>query len=158
MPARDMPLRTVSQGLQRLVVVERGSTLLLGIGLAVTCLLGIAVVVDTTSAFLQRRSLMAVADAAALAGAQAMDLDAYYAHGARAGTRLEPGRVVGAVQRHLARYAEAEPNLRVEGIRSDGERVWVRLARAIELPFLGSVRSEEVRVEGVARLDYRSAS
>ena len=141
------------------VADERGSTLLLGIGLAVVCLLTVAVVTDTTAAFLQRRSLMAVADSAALAGAQAMDLDAYYRQGARAGTSLDAARVVSAVQRHLGRFAVSEPDLAVVGIRTDGENVWVRLARPLSLPFLGSVlgegRADEVRVEAVARLDYR---
>ena len=134
---------------------ERGSTLLLGIGLAVVCLLGVVVVVDTTSAFLQRRSLMAVADSAALAGAQAMDLAVYYRDGARAGTPLESGRVDVAVRRHLARYATTEPEMVIESVRTDGQRVWVRLARPIDLPFLRALHSEDVRVEGVARLDYR---
>jgi uncharacterized membrane protein len=137
------------------VTTERGSTLLLGIGLAVVCLLGVVVVVDTTSAFLQRRSLMAVADAAALAGAQAMDMDVYYRDGARAGTRLESGQVVTAVRRHLARYATTEPEMVLDGVRTDGQRVWVQLARPIDLPFLSALHAEDVRVEGVARLDYR---
>ena len=136
---------------------ERGSTLLLGIGLAVVCLLGTVVVVDTTSAFLQRRSLMAVADAAALAGAQAMDLATYYREGAHAGTRLESAQVVAAVRRHLGRYSAAEPLMALDSVGTDGQRVWVRLSRPIDLPFLSAIHPDDVRVEGVARLDYRGA-
>lgn len=74
----------------RLVAVgdERGSVLLLGVGLVIVCLLAIAVITDVSAAFLQRRSLMSVADAAAIAGAQAIDQGAYYANGASVGTRL----------------------------------------------------------------------
>ena len=70
---------------------ERGSVLVLALGLVVICLIAVAVVVDASTVFLARRSLQSAADSAALAGAQAIDLDDYYARGAAVGIVLDPG-------------------------------------------------------------------
>jgi uncharacterized membrane protein len=92
----------------RRVTDERGSILITGAGLIAVCLLAVAVLVDASSAFVQRQQLFALADAAALAGAQAIDLDAYYAEGASAATRLDIGAVPGRVRAHLTRARAAE--------------------------------------------------
>jgi uncharacterized membrane protein len=136
------------------VAEERGSVLLLGIGMVVVCLLAVAVVTDVTSAFLQRRHLFSVADSAALAGAQAVDLDAYYASGASVGTRLSPALVVAAARSHLQGVGDI-PDLKVDGITTDGVTVRVALSAPLRLPFFDGVRDETVRVESTARLDYR---
>jgi len=133
---------------------EQGSVLILGIGMVVVCLLALAVMTDVTSAFLQRRQLMAVADAAALAGAQGMDIDAYYLQGARIGTRLSPAQVAATARRHALDHGGI-PGLAVESVVSDGVTVRVTLSAPLRLPFLGSARSDAVRVTSTARLDYR---
>lgn len=136
---------------------ERGSVLLLGVGFVIVCLLAIAVVTDVSAAFLQRRSLMSLADAAALAGAQAIDRDAYYANGATTGTRLDPGSVRAAATAHIVRAnaSLALPGLRVDAISTDGVRVLVALSAPLQLPFFGVVHQEFAQVESSARLDYR---
>ena len=87
---------------------ERGSVLLLGIGMIVVGILAVAVAVDVSAAFLQRRALMSLGDSAALAGAQSIDLDSYYANGASIGTRLSPVAVASAARRQvgIARRAQ----------------------------------------------------
>ncbi|MDA3022126.1 MAG: pilus assembly protein TadG-related protein [Actinomycetota bacterium] len=136
---------------------ERGSVLLLGVGFVIVCLLAIAVVTDVSAAFLQRRSLMSMADAAAIAGAQAIDQDAYYADGASIGTRLDPGLVRAAALGHLVRTNASTtiPGLQVNGISSDGVHVLVALSSPLRLPFFGSIYQELAKVEASARLDYR---
>lgn len=131
---------------------DEGSVLLLGIGLVVVCLLAVVMVVDASSAFLQRRALMSLADGAALAGAQAIDLDHYYSHGASIGTRLTGPGVVAAARAHLA---SAGTDVTIEQIATDGVHVRVRLSAPVRLPFLGAGRTEVVRAQGSARLDYR---
>ena len=131
---------------------DEGSVLLLGIGLVVVCLLAMVIVVDASSAFLQRRALMSLADGAALAGAQAIDLDHYYAHGASTGTRLSSAGVAAAARAHLA---SAGSEVTIEQIATDGVQVRVRLSAPVRLPFLGLGRTEVVRAQGSARLDYR---
>ena len=136
---------------------DRGSVLLLGVGFVIVCLLAIAVVTDVSAAFLQRRSLMSLADAAAIAGAQAIDQGAYYANGASVGTRLNPGLVRSAAAAHLARTnaASSIPGLHIERISSDGVHVLVALSAPLRLPFFGPVQQELAHVEASARLDYR---
>lgn len=136
---------------------DSGSVLLLGIGFVVVCLLAIAVVADVSVAFLQRRSLMSLADGASLAGAQAIDLDHYYANGASQGTRLTPALVNSAARRHIA-SASGGRDVTIEAISTDGVNVRVRLSSPVRLPFLAAGRTELVRVESSARLDYRPAA
>jgi uncharacterized membrane protein len=136
---------------------DRGSVLLLGIGWIVICLLALAVMTDVTAAFLQRRQLMAVADAAALAGAQTIDLDTYYAQGAQIGTRLSPAQVAAAARSHAVAYGDV-PGMSVDSIVSDGVTVRVALSAPLRLPFFDGIRDETVRVVATARLDYRPSS
>lgn len=136
---------------------ERGSVMLLGIGFVVVCLLAIAVVTDVSAAFLQRQSLMSVADAAALAGAQAIDRDSYYSSGAMVGTRLNPALVRAAAARQLTRsgaFADI-PGLEVQQIATDGVNVVVSLRAPLRLTFFGSLHSDSAVVLSSARLDYR---
>jgi uncharacterized membrane protein len=58
---------------------EEGSILLLTLGFAVVALALVLVVTDASKVFLTRRSLVSVADGAALAGAQSLDRKAFYA-------------------------------------------------------------------------------
>ena len=133
-------------------VDDRGSVLIIGIGLVVVCLLGFAIVADASSAYLQRRALMSSADGAALAGAQDIDLDSYYVRGAGTGTRLEPGAVIRAARAHIRAVA---PDATIERIMTDGVHVRVQLSAPVRIPFLGAGRTERVRVQGSARLDFR---
>lgn len=135
---------------------DRGSALILGIGLLVVCLTGVAVLADASVALLQRQRLLALADGAALAGAQAIDLDAYYARGATESTALDPGAADAAVRRHLAAAAVAET--RLVAVASDGTDVLVTLAGPIRTPFLGALVDGEITVASRARLSYRPAA
>jgi hypothetical protein len=139
---------------------ERGSVLVLGVGLVAVCLLAVVVLVDASAAFLHRQKLLAVADAAALAGAQAIDLPAYYDHGATGATGLDRSQVPLRVRRHLSQSlaASALEGLTVDAVWSDGQQVAVALSSRLHLPFLGDVFTPTVRVESRARLSYRGAS
>lgn len=132
---------------------ERGSVLILGIGWVAVCLLSLIVLVDASAAFLQRRQLVSLADAAALAGAQAIDLNAYYERGASAATRLEPRLVPLRVRAHLDRAgAGAIDGLVLEEVSSDGQAVRVRLSTPLQLPFLAGLVDGRVVAESWARL------
>lgn len=136
---------------------DEGSVLILGIGLVGVCLLSMAVVTDTTSAFLQRRSLYSLADAAALAGAQVIDLASYYANGAGAGTRLDSSAVARKARTFLLAdgIQQEHPGLRIDAVTTDGITVQVDLSAPIRLPFLGALRTDVIQVRSTARLDYR---
>lgn len=133
--------------------------LLLTVGLVVVAVLAALVVIDASAAFLQRRELAAWADTAALAGAQGIDLDAYYRDGASGATRLDEATVVDRVRRHLA---VAPDGIRIEQLSSDGREVRLVLAAPLRLPFLGGLADsarlpDTVVVESRAQLAYRPA-
>jgi len=139
---------------------DEGSVLVMGVGLVVMCLLAVTALVDVSAAFLQRQQVMAVADAAAIAGAQAIDLPAYYADGASAKTGLDPSRVQAAVENHLAR-ADARaviPGLVLARVWSDGRQVVVAMSAPVRLPFLSGLFGGEVSVESWAQLEYRGGA
>ena len=139
---------------------DRGSILVMGATLVAVCLLAVVVLVDATAAFLQRAHVMAVADAAALAGAQTIDLPAYYERGASAITGLDTAMVPARVQAHVrGSLAAAEvPGLRIASVRSDGHRVEVVLDAPLRLPFLAAlVPGARVVARASARLALWSA-
>lgn len=131
--------------------------LVLGLGAVVVCLLALVVGVDASAAFLQRRSLVALADAAAIAGAQGIDLDAYYREGASASTGLDPRLAAQRVMSFLAEAHYAVPGLRLEQVAMDGRTVVVRVSAPLRLPFLSGIDDRAITVESRARLAYRAA-
>ena len=133
---------------------DEGSVLLLGIGWLMACLV---VMIDVSAIMLQRQHLQAASDAAALAGAQGIDLADYYAHGASINTRLDPATVRSRVLLHLEGSSayQALPDLVVERIWTDGDRVQVRLRKPLVLPIFPTVVDldiTDVVVESWSRL------
>ena len=134
---------------------DEGSILVLSLGFIVVCILAVAVVVDASAMFLERRSLQARADSAALAGAQAVDLTDYYARGPAARIVLDPARVRGAVERHVRR-APGEGRLTAVSLR--GSEVVVSMTRRVRPPFSGWLTpagAYDLHVEASAVLSYR---
>lgn len=117
---------------------ERGSTIPLLIGLAGVLLMGIALVINASSAYLQRQSLDTLADGAALRGA---DLGAAgaYADGGLAQVRLlqEKGAVEKVVVAYLSSIGADRdyPGLRVDAYVNTADRsVTVELSAPLDLP------------------------
>ena len=141
----------------RRIGTDEGSVLLLGIGWLFTCLVAVVVMIDISAIMLQRQHLQAASDAAALAGAQGIDLAAYYSQGATINTRLDAGSVRARVLRHLEAsdtYADL-PGLTVDRIWTDGEHVQVSLRKPLVVPILPTLVDVEVSdavVESWSRL------
>lgn len=117
---------------------DRGSVLLLQVFLVVVVVMGITVIADVGSVIGRRTELAATADQAALAGAQTVDLDAYYRHGAGAtSVDLDPQRAAAAVSRYLApaQAAGRIDGLRIEEVTVAGDAVYVTLVGRAPLPF-----------------------
>lgn len=141
------------------IVDDRGSVMLLAIGAVAVAALMLVIGVDASAAFLQRRALTNLADATALAGAQGIDLDAYYRDGVHAQTRLDPASVRARVASFLhGSDASAMDGLRLDGVISDGTSVTVRLSAPLKLPFSGAWAADRVTVEAGARLAYRAGA
>lgn len=136
---------------------DEGSILILGLGFIVICILALGVVVDASAVFLERRSLQAQADAAALAGAQAIDLRAYYASGASARIRLDPARIRSAVQRQVRRDAGSG---RLHDVALRNDVVLVTMTARVRPPLSGWLTpsgAHDLRVQAGAVLNYRPA-
>ena len=135
---------------------DGGSVLLLGVGLVVACGLAVTVLADVSSALIQRQRLLALADGAALAGAQAIDLPSYYAEGATQSTRLDPRQVAAAVREHLEESGgNALDGLHTERVSADSGSVTVALTAPLDLPFFDDLLPQDIEVESTARLGYR---
>ena len=135
---------------------DRGSILILSLGLLVVCVLAVGVVVDASAVFLTRRALQSEADSAALAGAQAIDVESYYARGASDGIRLDPVAVRSAVQRFVRRGSVQG---RLESVDVRGDIVLVRMTGRVRPPFSGWLTPSgayDLEVEAGATLGYRS--
>ena len=135
---------------------DRGSVLILGVGLTAVCLLALVVMVDASAAFLQRRQLLALADAAALAAAQSIDLPAYYEEGASASTRLDVAGLPRRVHAHVAR--SPIEGATVDRVESDGRLVLIAMSSPLRLPFLSGLFADRIRVESRAQLAYRAGA
>lgn len=132
---------------------DRGSVLLLTLGFVVVIVMAIGVVVDASSVFLQRRSLAALADGAALAGAQSIDVDAYYRRGAQAALRPSISQVRSDVLDYLRAAGADHDGVRVERIAVERDVVVVSLRRTARAPLTGWLRVDfPVRAEAGARL------
>jgi uncharacterized membrane protein len=117
---------------------ERGQTSLLIVGFAVSLLMGMAVVVDASAAYLHRQGLDTLADGAAIAGADGgTRTDDVYAEGVGE-RRLGQGAAGAreAVAAHLAqtRARERFPGLRHTVVVGD-DTVRVRVSAPVDLPF-----------------------
>jgi hypothetical protein len=135
---------------------DRGSVLVLAVGLVTILLLGIVVLIDGSAAFLQHRALLSVADSAAIAGAQAIDVAAYYRDGASSATTIDPAAVPARVRALVSRFRDDLPEgLVIEEASSDGRRVRVVLSAPLQLPFREDLSAIRITVVSEAELAYR---
>lgn len=136
---------------------DEGSVLVLSLGFIIICIIALAVVVDASTVFLARRALQSQADGAALAGAQAIDLNAYYSEGASERIRLDEASVRAAVDRHVRR----DPgDGRLTGVTMRDDVVLVTMTDRVRPPFSGWLTPSgayPLTVEAGAVLSYRPA-
>lgn len=137
---------------------ERGSSVPLIVGFAIVLLLLVAVVVDTSAAYLRRQGLDTVADGAALRGADlgASGLEVYAGGLAGQRLRLTESSIRAAVRQYLresgayGRY----PGLSLQMVRlsADGQEVTVRIRTPVSLPLHvpGSPATTTVSATGTA--------
>jgi uncharacterized membrane protein len=134
---------------------DAGSILVLTLGFIIICVLAVAVIVDASSVFIQRRGLQGTVDAAALAGAQAIDMDTYFERGATQGLVLNPA----AVQRAVAGHMRNASGIRLESVTLAGDTVVVRATTRVRPPFSGWLTpggAHTLTAEAGARLVYRT--
>lgn len=122
-------------------VREEGQATILVLGLTMVVLGVLGITVDGTKAFIHRRTLQSVADAAALAGASELDAGRYYSSKGRV-LQLDPSAARSAALRWLAlRGVPSRTSVRVEG-----NSVVVTLRGTVPTLFLRIVGLQEVPV------------
>jgi Flp pilus assembly protein TadG len=130
---------------------DEGSVLVLVVGLTAVLVVLVGVVVDVSAVVLARRSLSSAADGAAVAAAQALDDDAFYARGPAAGVPLSRAEVQDRVSAYEASTAQGQPGLRMRGTVDGGYTAVVTATRTVRLPFSGRLGVAAVEVGAVAR-------
>ena len=123
---------------------DDGSVLVLTIGLVVVVMLLVAVVAAASKLFLTRRSLASVADGAALAAAQDVDLAALYAGQAGATLPLAAERARADAAAYVARAMTDTglTDLRVVSVTVAGRSVDVTVSARSVLPFASAVTGD----------------
>lgn len=127
---------------------EEGSILPLTIFYAVLSLALILLVVAATSLYIEHKRLLTVADGAALAGAEAFDLDAVEVADDGARPRLQSADVRGAVDDYVAAEGEARfDELALEEAASlDGTSATVRIAATWHPPVVSLFVPDGIRI------------
>jgi len=131
---------------------ERGQVSVLIVGFAIILVLAVGVVVDSSSAYLQRQSLDNLADGAALAAADEVRGDPLYTGGLDERVPIDPEIAAQAVRAHLGRidaYAD-HPGLRFEVSVRD-QSVVVHVRAPLDLPItVGGITDTTVSATGSA--------
>ena len=127
---------------------DEGSVLPLVIGVVVIVISLVTVVTDVSVLWLQRRSLQATVDGAALAGAQAVDLPSVYAEGAHGDLRLDPRAARAAVRGYVAAVPSSRrlSHFALSTVRVATTTVTVRASAVAHPPFLSWVTGTGVTV------------
>jgi uncharacterized membrane protein len=127
---------------------DEGSVLPLVIGVVVIVVSLVTVVTDVGVLWLQRRSLQATVDGAALAGAQAVDLPTVYAGGAHGDLPLDAPAARAAVRTYVAAVPSARrlASFRVTSVRVSVATVTVRAQALARPPFLSWLTGSSVVV------------
>ena len=121
------------------VSAERGTITLWILGLCVLLLPLGGLGLDLGRAFSARRSLSATADAAALAGAGALDIAAYRADGS---VRLDPTRAEARARRSVADQLDADA-VRAVRVHVETDTITVEVEGDVELTLLRLLRGAE---------------
>jgi uncharacterized membrane protein len=118
----------------------------------------VTVVTDVGVLWLQRRSLQATLDGAALAGAQAVDLPTVYAGGAHGDLRLDATSARAAVRSYVAAVPSSKrlTSFRLTQVRVATTTITVRGTSVARPPFLTWVTGSGVTI--VAQASARTST
>ena len=125
---------------------ERGTVTVMTIGFLLLLGLLTVVVVDASSAFLERQKLNNLADGAALSAADGLDEPGFYTDHR---VELDPGEARSLVSDYLA-----SEGVRVVDVSVSGDRVSVHLERTLELALAppGWTSSTTIAADATAEL------
>lgn len=134
---------------------DDGQITVMTIGFLVVIGLLAVVVVNASSAFLQRQQLNALADGAALAATDGLSREAFYTEGVEAGLELDRAAVRRLVDAYLGASGESPRSVHVS---VDDDVVTVRLERVLDLAISPSGWRSSTVVVAEATSQLRLAS
>jgi uncharacterized membrane protein len=151
LPATPCPRRP-QPSTRAAVSDEQGTTLLIAIFLCALAIMIVLVVVASSSLYLERKRLFSLADGAALAGAEAWNLDAVTLgdDGADLDLELQTAAVHDAVAEYLADAADADGVRLVAAVSDDGRSATVTLRREWHAPISTDLLPLSVPIEVTA--------
>jgi uncharacterized membrane protein len=138
-----------SASITRRAADDRGSTLLLTIFYAALALSVVLMVIAATSLYVERKRLFTLADGAALAGAEAFDLQDVVVTASGPRVSLSDSDITAAVATYLgANRATSLTDVEVESAGSvDGHSAAVRLSASWRPPIVGLLAPDGIRLE-----------
>lgn len=109
------------------------------------------VLADTSSLFMRRTALMMVADDAAIAAANAIDIEAIYTQGVGATMALDPVAARALAQASVASSQDARlPDVRLDALTVTGSSVEVVVSAAVPAPIGGTTGDRALRIRARA--------
>lgn len=141
--------------MRQLLARDRGSITPLAIIYVAVALLAALVLAAAGSLYLERKQLLELADAAALAAAQSFDLDAVHLDGDGVRVQLDPEQVRERAADYVERYGPDDA--RVTQVRVDGDTVAITVTGTWQAPFVNDVvpAAIEVTVTAIAVADLQ---
>lgn len=130
---------------------DEGTVLVYALGGVLLVLSVVLVLTDTSSLFMRRAALMTVADDAAIAAANAIDVNAIYANGVGDSLGLDP-----VLARDYAQVAvDGAQDARLTDVRLDAVMVFanaveVRVSAAVPSPISGFTGDRSLRIRASA--------
>lgn len=134
-------------GLQR----DEGTVLVYALGGVLLVLSVVLVLADTSSLFMRRAALMTVADDAAIAAANAIDVSAIYANGVGESLGLDPVLARAYAQAAVDGTQDARLNdVRLDAVTVYAGAVEVRVSAAVPSPIGGITGNRSLRIRASA--------
>lgn len=128
---------------------DEGTITVMTIGFLVFLGLLVAVVVNSSAAFLQRQQLDNLADGAARSAADGLSEEAFY--------RTGQVTLDGSQARQLVAGYVRGPGVRIAYVRTDGDQVQVRLERTVDLAFAPPGWQSRTTIVSEATAELRTA-
>ncbi len=130
---------------------DEGSVLIYALGGVLLVLAVVLVLADTSSLFMRRAALLTVADGAAVAAANAVDLPAIYETGVTDVLALDPDQARSLAQASVDAVDDARlADVRLDSVEVTQDGVTVLVSAAVPAPLSGITGSRAVRIRARA--------
>lgn len=130
---------------------EDGTVLTLALGGVLLVLVVVLTLADASSLFMRRMALGTVADNAAIAAANAVDVEALYERGIGSTLALDPLTAAQLARASIAQASDPQlADVRLDDVRVDGDGVTVVVSAAVPTPLGPITGDRDVRIRASA--------